>query len=291
MEPMFFPTPDHRKQETNMTTVPLPSTLRRPDGSLPDVHIYPVGAFRTMPSVAHEQARAQTTALLRSVASATDLVASELAVLFNMHDLRDHLVPDILVALDVGELDPAYGILRRQYRIWDEGKPPDLIVEYASPTTVRNDNLGKKEDYAAMGVQEYVQFDPLAELLEPRLLVYRLQGGVYEPVPAAPDGHVASVVMTGYDWLRVGMHLRLRDRATGNLVPTAEEARAAAEQARVAAEQARAAAEERAATEAAARRAAEQQAQAAQTRTAEAEAALQAALAELERLRAREDRG
>jgi hypothetical protein len=237
---------------------------------LPDVHIFPVGAFRTMPSVAHEQARAMTTALLRSVRPTADLVASELAVLFDPHDLREHLVPDILVALGVGELDPAYGILRRQYRIWDEGKPPDLIVEFASPSTVERDNLGKKEDYAAMGVQEYVQFDPLAELLEPHLRVYRLRAGIYEPVPAAVDGAIASAVVTGYDWVRVGLYLRLRERATGHLAPTAEEARAAAE--------------ERAA-------AAEQQIQVAQARTAAAEAALQETLAELARLRERDSRG
>jgi Uma2 family endonuclease len=257
-----------------MSTAPLPRTLRRPDGSLPDVHIYPVGAFRTMPSVAHELARTLTTAQLRSVAPPAALVASELAVLFNPHDLRDHLVPDILVALGVGDLDPAYGILRRQYRIWDEGKPPDLIVEFASPSTVRQDSLGKKEDYAAMGVQEYVQFDPLTELLEPRLLVYQLRTGIYEPVVATADGAVASAVLVGYEWVRSGIYLRLRDRATGLLVPTAEEARAAAE--------------ELAAEEAVARLAAEEQTRLVQSRAEAAEAALQRALAEVARLQARD---
>lgn len=101
---------------------------------------------------------------------------------------------------------------------------------------------------------------------------YRLRAGVYVPVPAAADGSVASAVLVGYDWIQSGIHLRRRDRATGHLVPTAEEARMAAEG--------------RAATEAAACLAAEQRTQQTEARAAAAEAALQAALGELARPRA-----
>lgn len=198
-----------------------------------------------MPSVAHEQARTQTIGLVRTVAPPDDLVAGELAVLWDPRDLREHLMPDLMVARGVGQMDPVYGILRRQYRIWDEGKPPDLIAEFASPSTVGRDSLGKQEDYARMGVREYVQFDPLEELLQPGLRVYRLRGGVYRVVAPAADGSVASAVLAGYDWLQVGMHLRLRDQATGRLVPTPEEAQAAAEKARREAEARARAAEER----------------------------------------------
>ena len=72
------------------------------------------------------------------------------------------------------------------------------MIELASPGTVRRDNLGTKEDYAAFGVREYVQFDPLdpddleAPLLVPPLQVWRLAGGTYASVAAGPGGGVPS---------------------------------------------------------------------------------------------------
>jgi hypothetical protein len=151
-------------------------------------------------------------------------------------------------------------------------------VEFASRSTVGRDNLGKKEDYAAVGVLEYVQFDPLGGLLEPRLQVYRLDADGYVPVAAA-DGAVPSLVIAGYAWVAVGDVLRLRDDATGQLVPTPEEARIAAEAARVAAEAAQAAAEARARQEHDAR-------EEAQARAGQAEDEVAQLRAELAMLRA-----
>lgn len=81
-------------------------------------------------------------------------------------------------------------------------------------------------------MREYVQFDPLEEYLQPGLRVYRLRRGVYAPAAARKDGSVPSGVLGEYDWVRQGIHLRLRERASGLLVPTPEEARQAAEAAR-----------------------------------------------------------
>jgi len=85
----------------------------------------------------------------------------------------------VLVTLGAGERDPATGDLRQAYRIWDDG-PPDLAIELASPSTVKRDNVGKKEHYAVHGICEYVRFDPLAPydpkgpLLVPTLQAYWL---------------------------------------------------------------------------------------------------------------------
>ncbi len=181
-----------------------------------------------MPSYAHDQARFVAHNLLDSVLTDQDLVVGELAIVWDPHDLRHHLVPDLMVALGAGELDPVYDLKRLQYRIWEEAGPPDLVVEFASRSTVGRDNLGKKEDYAALGVREYVQFDPLGDMLTPRLQVYRLGPGGYRRVIAQDDA-VPSLVVSGYAWLAVGDLLRLRDEATGLLAPTPEEAQAAAE--------------------------------------------------------------
>jgi hypothetical protein len=182
-----------------------------------------------MPSFAHDEARTVARALLRAVLPPRDLVVGELAIVWDPDDLRRHLVPDLMVALGAGELDPVYGAKRLQYRIWEEQGPPHLVVEFASRSTVGRDNLGKKEDYAALDVLEYVQFDPLGELLDPRLQVYHLAAGGYTLAPTTVDGAVPSLAVAGHAWVVVGDLLRLRDEATGRLVPTPEEARVAAE--------------------------------------------------------------
>jgi Uma2 family endonuclease len=247
-----------------MTTVPVGATTEQPGDPLPDIHIYPVGASHTMPSFAHDEARTVARNLLRAVLPSQDLVVGELAIVWDRRNLRRHLVPDLMVALGAGELDPVYGVKRLQYRIWAEQGPPDLVVEFASRSTVGRDNLGKKEDYAARRVREYVQFDPLGDMLNPRLRVYRLGAGGYEPVAPAVDGAAPSLVVEGYARVAVGDLLRLRDEVTGQLVPTPEEARAAAESAQRAAETriwqeraARQAADRRAQQEHSARQAAE----------------------------------
>lgn len=225
-----------------------------------------------MPSLAHERARLIIVELLLSLLAPGSLVAVELAVLWNPRDFRDHLLPDIMVALGAGEHDPVYGVLRKQYRIWDEAGPPDLVIELASKTTVGRDNLGKREDYARLGVREYVQFDPLEEFLRPSLRAYRMRNGVYVPAQARRDGSTRSSTLRAYDWVRQGIYLRLRERATGLLVPTPMEARAAAEAAR--------------AREAAARADAEARTTDAEARAAAAEAENARLRAEIARLRA-----
>lgn len=157
-------------------------------------------------------------------------------ILLDEDNLRRHLTPDVFVARGVGELDPVYSILRLQYRLWDEGKVPDLVYEGASPSTFHRDSAGKKEDYAALGVREYVQFDPAGGLLSPRLQVFRLSArGQYEAVAPKKDGSVRCVTLPDYDWVIDDYLLRLRDRVTGQLVPTPkEQAREAKAQARAA---------------------------------------------------------
>lgn len=243
---------------------------------LPPLTAYPRGDFKPMPSFQHDRALFYTEALLIGLFAPESLVSHDLMILRDPHNWRDHVMPDILVALGAGELDPVYGVPRHQYRLWDEAGPPDMVIEAASVSTVGRDSAGKREDYAAMGVREYVQFDPTGkELLDPRLQVFRLVDECYVRIPAGLDGSVASEVLTGYAWIRVGDLLRLRDLRTGQLVPLPEEAAKRAEeeaaQARVAAQQA-----EKARAEA-------------ETRTRAAEAELARLRAELAALRGQGD--
>ncbi len=205
----------------------------------PDIRDYPQSGNRTMPSTQHERAQRTVAMLLEAVVAPDDTVAVELMILLDARNWRRHLTPDVFLARGVGPLDPVYEVPRRQYRLWDEGKMPDLVYEGASPSTKDRDSAGKKTDYAALGVREYVQFDPLGELLSPRLQVHGLTAfGRYERVTAEEDGAVRCVTLPEYEWLIDGYLLRLRERATGRLVPTPVE-RAAMEQARAEREAAR----------------------------------------------------
>ena len=253
-----------------MATLPA---QRRSD--LPDISIYPVSGNRTMPSTQHQRAQRGVALSLEAVVPPEDVVGEELMLVLDRTNLNRHLTPDVFLARGVGEFDPVYGVLRFQYRLWDEGKVPDLVYEGASPSTYQRDSAGKKADYAALGVKEYVQFDPTGGLLSPRLQVFRLgPGGRYLPVTPLADGVVRCVTLPDYDWVVQRDRLRLRERATGRLVPTPQE-QAQAEKAHAQAEAARA--------EAAAAHA---QAEAARAEVAAAQAAAEARRAETEAARA-----
>ena len=251
---------------------------------LPEIDRYPDRGNTFMPSVAHEAARVVARDVLVTLQLPDAFVAVELTLYLSQGEPHRFLIPDVLLALEVGDADPATGDLREVYRIWDEGRPPDLVIELASKSTVKRDNVGKKEDYAACGVREYVQFDPMGSLLAPRLLVWHLAGdGAYEAAAPGPGGGLPSAVLPGLEWVQVDRLVRLRDAATGALLPTAAEKEAAGrlraeEQARQ--EAARADAEAaRADSEILSRLRAEEQSARAADRASEAEA-------ELTRLRA-----
>jgi Uma2 family endonuclease len=138
---------------------------------------------------------------------------------------RKSLAPDVFVALGVGRTQ------RRIYKVWEEGKGPDLVIEVTSPSTRREDLRGKFAIYRdVLRVREYVLFDPLDEYLKPSLQGFRLDEGRYEPIDLV-DGRLPSEVV-GLRLERDGQQLRLLDPATGHRLPTPREdheARRAAE--------------------------------------------------------------
>ncbi len=69
-----------------------------------------------------------------------------------------------------------------------EAGVPLFVAEVASRSTVGNDQGDKRHAYAAIGVPEYVVFDPDGDLLPDVLRVWRLEGGVYAPWRPEDDG-------------------------------------------------------------------------------------------------------
>jgi Uma2 family endonuclease len=157
-------------------------------------------------------------------------VSGNILMFYEEGNGRKHRSPDVLVALEVKKGE------RESYKIWEEGKAPDVVFEITSKST-RTEDLGEKKGlYALLGVREYVIFDLLNEYLEPGLQLYRLQGDQYSSVTEK-----LVLETLGLELLVQDGALRLRD-GSGDVLLTPEER--VEEQTRLADEQTRRAEEE-----------------------------------------------
>jgi len=229
------------------------------------------------------------------------LVAMELLVYYERDNNKVCLQPDVQVVFGVQRGN------RGSYKVWEEGKAADFVLEVASPSTADRDAEHKAQEYARIGVREYWRLDPDPKglMMATPLEGWEADGGSYSPVQPVVRG-------TRGGWLRsrvLGLELRsqrqdgatvlvFRDPRTGEefdgalgaserLRRAAEErASAEAERRRAAEERAsaeaerRRAAEERANVEAKSRRAAEERARAAEERARALEKQLQTLAAE-----------
>jgi Uma2 family endonuclease len=136
--------------------------------------------------------------------------------------------PDLFVTLGV-DANP----YRRIFKVWAEGKAPDLVVEVTSRETNEQDRVGKFQIYRdILKVREYILFDPLEEYLEPSLQGYRLDRRRYVPI-ARVAGRLPSEVL-GLHLERDELNLRLYDPRTRRWVPTQEELEKELQQSKVA---------------------------------------------------------
>lgn len=104
-------------------------------------------------------------------------VSGNLLIYYEQGNRYKSVAPDCFVVRDI---DPH---LRKTYKIWEEGKAPEVVFEVTSHST-QDDDLGKKMGlYAQLGVQEYYLYDPTADYLQPSLRAFVLQGGGYVPMP------------------------------------------------------------------------------------------------------------
>ena len=200
-------------------------------------------------------------------------VSGDLLMYYEEGNTRVSVAPDVFVVLGVEDR------VRMNYKVWEEGKAPDFVLEVASKSTWREDLGPKREIYARLGVKEYWVYDPTGEYYAPVLQGLRLAGGGYvrQLAVASPDGALTLTSETLGLELRVqGAEMRFRDPATGETIPSHVEADAGRRE--------EAAARRK---EAAARREAEIRAEAAAVRAereAAARRAAEARVAELEAL-------
>jgi Uma2 family endonuclease len=140
--------------------------------------------------------------------------------------------PDLLVVKGVEKK------LRPSYKVWEEGKGPDVVLEVTSKTTRSEDTFAKFHVYQeVLQVPEYFQFDPTGDYLEPPLQGYRLVGGSYSLMtglpsrsagsPQDPDGMALRSKVLGLDLVVEDGCLRLYHPEAGVRLPTYQEAQAA----------------------------------------------------------------
>jgi Uma2 family endonuclease len=194
-----------------------------------------------------------------------------LLLYYEKGNVRASVAPDVLLA-------PVPKDDRPIYKLWEEGRPPCLVVEVTSSST-RNEDLRKKKSlYERLGVEEYFLFDPYGEYLSPRLQGHRLEDGRYSRISPETDGSVLSRV-AGLLFRPEGKNVRLIDATTGERLLWIGEAAAA-----------RQSAEHQARLEAAARRQEVAARHAAEERAAQVEQRARLLEDELARLRAELDR-
>ena len=182
------------------------------------------------------------------------------------HDYRG---PDVLVVLDVDGTRE-----RKSWVVWEEGKPPDVVIELLSDSTAEFDKDEKKKIYQdRLRVPEYFWFDPFRG----DWAGFALRAGRYRRIKPDKHGRLISERL-GLALVRwEGSYQRLNgwwlrwETLDGKLLPTgdecAEQADARAAQERERAEQERERAEqERARAEQADAQAAQERARAEQER-------------------------
>lgn len=129
--------------------------------------------------------------------------------------------PDMLIALGV---NPEAARVSNGYIVSEQGKPPDFVLEVASPRNAREDETTKRRYYHEMGVAEYWLFDHTGgELYASGLAGDRLTEQGYQPIPiyATSDGGLRGhSQMLKLDLCWENGELRFRDPATHQYLTT-----------------------------------------------------------------------
>ena len=158
-------------------------------------------------------------------------VAGDMLIYYRMNRNDISVAPDVYVVFGAAGSHP-----RDSWLVWREGRPPDFVMEIASPSTWRRDATEKRRIYADMGVTEYVRFDPTGEHFTPPLVMEVLDGTEYrqQPLTTDDDGNLRahSAVLDLDFCVSPDQQLRLYDPAAGEWLRThqeTEDARLAAE--------------------------------------------------------------
>ena len=152
-------------------------------------------------------------------------VAGDMFLYFKEGDPRAVVAPDVFVVIG------AANHTRMSYKLWEEPKAPDFVLEITSRSTRAEDQGRKREVYASLGVREYWLFDPTGDWLAPRLQGFCLHEGEYRPLPTVALVHRGLSLHSEALGLDVRLdeegRLRFHDPETGEDLPAHAEETAA----------------------------------------------------------------
>ncbi|MXV78159.1 Uma2 family endonuclease [Candidatus Poribacteria bacterium] len=94
------------------------------------------------------------------------------------------IAPDVLVSYGLGKKP------RQTYLVWEEGKPPDFVMEFSSKRTFRKDLTDKKDIYASLNIKDYILYDAEGIYLPSPLIGYELIDGIYKEITPDADGGI-----------------------------------------------------------------------------------------------------
>ena len=105
-------------------------------------------------------------------------VSGNLLLYYEQGNPGASVAPDVFVVVGANRRD------RSSYRLWEEPKGPDFVLEITSRRTHREDQ-GRK--------REYWQYDPTSDYLQPALQGLMLDAGEYRRLPGTElaDGTLA----------------------------------------------------------------------------------------------------
>ncbi|MEO1743670.1 MAG: Uma2 family endonuclease [Cyanobacteria bacterium J06629_9] len=135
-------------------------------------------------------------------------VSGNLFIYYEQGNPKAVVSPDTFVVFGVSARQ------RKSYKVWQEGgKVPAFVLEVTSNSTKAKDETENPQLYASLGVQEYFQYDPTADYLNPQLKGRRLVDGTYQPLPL--DQTPAGIPFIASQTLGLDLHLRAQQTGLG----------------------------------------------------------------------------
>ena len=143
-----------------------------------------------------------------------------LLIYYEEGDPRKSVAPDVFVVFGAAKHK------RMVYKLWEEPKAPDFVLEVASENTWQQDLGRKRALYAELGVREYWLFDPRDEYFDPVLQGLGLRGRAYRPLPARVESGARTIrsEVLGLDLRVENQALRFRDTGSGQDLQTLADA-------------------------------------------------------------------
>ena len=147
-------------------------------------------------------------------------VSADLLIYYEEGDPRKSVAPDVFVVFGAAKHK------RMVYKLWEEPKAPDFVLEVASENTWQQDLGRKRALYAKLGVREYWLFDPRDEYFDPVLQGLGLRGRAYRPLPARVESGARTIrsEVLGLDLRVENQALRFRDTGSGQDLQTLADA-------------------------------------------------------------------